>query len=90
MFNFGAGFYINGKTDNFIVQVLRTISPFRYACEQIIRILLKDKKYVEKIFDSFNYNLGSEQCVKVCLTISAVFFILSWIALQYKTYRLLN
>ena len=88
IFNFGSGIFINNKTAKPFVKLLVYTSPFRYACEAMMRCFLKDKANVEGIYDRFGYTLGSEKCVWACVVFMVVFFILSWISVEWKSRQL--
>ena len=44
-----SGFFVNGGTINPVVQALRFISPFRYAIEALLRVLVADKEYGDMV-----------------------------------------
>ena len=54
VFNFGAGLFTSlGPGANWFVKMLGYISPFRYACEKMMRILLAGLPYVDQECDFF-------------------------------------
>lgn len=88
LFNFGSGIFINNNSTNVIVKFLTWISPFRYASEALMRCFLKDKANIDMIYTQFNYTLGADKCIYVCLGFMVAFFLMSWIAVEYKSMKL--
>ena len=80
--NFGSGFFINSGTSNLIVQIICWLSPFRYAVEALLRTLLMEKEYGDRVLKQFNFDLGRENC-KAAVALSAfLFFIFAWEGLE--------
>ena len=87
LFNFGSGIFINGGSPNIIVRILTWISPFRYSCEALFRIFLKDKENVDSVYSQFDYNYGEDFCLYICIGISVLYFFMGWIAVLIKSKR---
>ena len=51
LLNFGSGLFINSQTSNLVVRFIIWISPFRYAVEALLRTMLVDKLYGDKILE---------------------------------------
>jgi len=54
VFNFGAGLFTNlGPSANWFVRFIGYISPFRYCCERMLRILLNGLWYKDLVCNYF-------------------------------------
>lgn len=60
--NFGSGLWVHNKTTNVIIKSIGWASPFRYATEALLRVLLVDKMYADKVLEQFDYNVGTDVC----------------------------
>lgn len=88
IFNFGSGIFINNNSTNVIIKFLTWISPFRYASEAMMRTFLTGKANVDQLFEHFNYTLGTRECVNIGLVFMVIFFVFSFLSVQYKSYKL--
>ncbi len=43
---------------------------------------------MEIVFEKFNYTLGEDNCVKVCIIMGIIFFITSWISFKYNLWNI--
>jgi hypothetical protein len=85
--NFGAGLFSNLKDGNIFVKTLGYISPFRYACEAMIRIFLKGLWYVDLICKQLAYTY-EDQTYPIMLSFFIGFFFLAWIVMVIKARNL--
>ena len=62
---FSSGIFANlspGK--NWLLDFLSPLSPFTYCCEEMMRTLLDDRWYTDQILNFYNFDYGSETCLK--------------------------
>ena len=79
---------MNNYSKSIFNQIIRTISPFRYATEASLRIGLKDKPMVEIIYMQFKYLLGTEKCIAIIIGLSIAFLFISWVSIKGMERRL--
>jgi hypothetical protein len=75
--NFGAGLFSNLKNANFIISFLGYVSPFRFACEALIRLFLKGLPYLDITCEALDYTY-KEMTIPILLGFLLMFFFLAW------------
>ena len=86
VFNFGAGVIrnLNPSNANWFVRFLGWISPFRYLCEQQLRIMLTDVWYCNLLCEFYDYTFTYKWTVTISFCLMAGFFLMSWSALLVR------
>jgi hypothetical protein len=77
VFQFGGGLFASlGPGANEVVKVIGWVSPFRYACEKMLRVMLNGLWYVNIPCDLLKYN-NNDLCFPVLVSMALGFFLLS-------------
>jgi len=78
------GVYVNLKTGPWYIKFMGYISPFRYTCEKLMRILLRGLPYVDTICDNYAWTYDT-QITSINLIFLLVFFFIGWFVIVYKS-----
>ena len=87
MLTYCCGVYVNLKTAPWYIKFLGFISPFRYSCELLMRILLAGLSYKDSICDNYDWTY-KEKGVFISIFFVVLFFLMSWAGIILKAREL--
>ena len=77
---FSSGIFANFSSGkNKFLDFFTPSSPFTYACEQMMRVLLNGLEYKEKLLEYYGMNRGSQDCVENLGKIIVAYFVIAWV-----------
>ena len=89
MVTYGCGVYVNLKTGSWFVKGLGYVSPFRYLCEKLMRVLLTGLKYdngetyAKRICDEYAWTF-EDWVIPISVMFFVIFFFTAWISIVIK------
>ena len=88
-FYFGCGAYTTyqGK-ETFLQWFFNVISPFKYAAEIMMTVMLNKVSSKDKVLELFDMDVGKEVCYQRLIIFFVSFFVFSWISLSIRAWKL--
>jgi hypothetical protein len=85
---FGGGPFFNYLGDeNLLQSFFMQISPFRYASEQMTRIMLNGVEYKNFVLEQFDF-VEEDKCYPKLLLFFIIEFSIAWFALKWRSRQL--